>query len=273
MNLESANYIIDKLSSLGRPKPEVAIILGSGLGEVAERIAEPLVIPYSDIPGFPVSTALGHKGNLIFGSFGGKEVVAMQGRFHYYEGYSMETVTLPERVFAQLSVKTLFVSNAAGGLDAQGLHVGDMMVITDHINFMPNPLIGPNKEDFGPRFPDMSNAYSPRLRALADQIAKQMHLELKHGVYLGTTGPSYETPAECRMFRMMGASAVGMSTVPEVIVANHCGMEVFGMSVITNICNTTLDSELLNDGNDVLQQADRVTDTMTALFEKLIAAI
>ncbi len=267
---DSAEYIIDKITSLGRPRPEVAIILGSGLGELAERIAEPLTISYSEIPGFPVSTAIGHKGNLIFGRFGGKDVVVMQGRFHYYEGYSMEEVTLPVRVFATLGVKTLFVSNAAGGLDAQNLNVGDMMVITDHINFLPNPLIGPNKDDFGPRFPDMSHAYCPRLRNIADNIAEQMNITLKHGVYLGTTGPSYETPAECRMFHMMGASAVGMSTVPEVIVANHCGMEVFGMSVITNICNTTLDSEVPNDGEDVLHQADQVTEKMTSLFEKII---
>ena len=273
MNTESVNYITDKLLSLGRPYPKVAIILGSGLSTIADRISNPLVIPYAEIPGFPISTAIGHKGNLIFGQLGGKEVVAMQGRFHYYEGYSMETVTLPVRVFSSLGVKTLFVSNAAGGLDAQNLKVGNMMVITDHINFMPNPLIGPNKDLFGPRFPDMSHAYSVRLRAAADRLAKEMNLNLQHGVYLGTTGPSYETPAECRMFRSLGASAVGMSTVPEVIVANHCGMEVFGMSVITNICNTTLDSEVLNDGNDVLQQADRVTDNMTALFEKLIAEV
>lgn len=270
---DTVTFLLNRLTIEKRPSPTVAIILGSGLGELAERIADPLVIPYSDIPGFPISTAIGHKGNLIFGRFGGKNVVAMQGRFHYYEGYSMDTVTLPVRVFALLGVKNLFVSNAAGGLDAQNLKVGDMMVISDHINFLPNPLIGPNKEDFGPRFPDMSHAYSARLRTVADRLAEQMHIELKHGVYLGTTGPSYETPAECRMFRTMGASAIGMSTVPEVIVANHCGMEVFGMSVITNICNTTLDGEVLNDGNDVLLQADRVTETMTALFEKLIQEV
>ena len=268
---DSAKYLINLLTSKKKNMPEVAIILGSGLGSVAERIVDPLAIPYSDIPGFPISTAIGHKGNLIFGRYGNRNVVAMQGRFHYYEGYSMEEVTLPIRVFSKLGVKTLLVSNAAGSLDGDLCKMGDLMVIEDHINLMPNPLIGPNNEDFGPRFPDMSHAYSPRLRTLADNMAMQMHVSLKHGVYVGTTGPSYETPAECRMFHLMGATAVGMSTVPEVIVANHCGMEVFGMSVITNVCNKTLDSTVLNDGDDVLQQADRVTDTMATLFEKIIA--
>ena len=267
-NIETAGYLRQRIADAGKAMPNVAIILGSGLGKLADRIEEPLVIPYGEIPHFPQSTAIGHKGNLIVGNLGGKTVMAMQGRFHYYEGYTMEQVTFPERVFARMGVKTLFVSNAAGACN-ESFRVGDLMVITDHINFMPNPLVGPNREEFGPRFPDMTHAYSPRLRQMADSIAEQMHLELQHGVYLAGTGPSYETPAEYRMFRTWGADAVGMSTVPEVIVANHCGMEVFGMSVITNQA-ADLGKGAVNDGDDVIRQADAAADRMTILFTQLI---
>ena len=265
---ETARYLADVLQQHRLGIPKTVIVLGSGLGKLADHIEHPLVIPYSDLPHFKTSTAVGHKGNLIVGTLGGKEVMAMQGRFHYYEGYTMPEVTFPIRVFAHLGIRTLMVSNAAGAVNPD-YHVGDLMVITDHINFMPNPLVGPNMEEFGPRFPDMTEVYSPRLRALADTIAAGVGLPLRHGVYVAGTGPTYETPAEYRMYRTIGGDACGMSTVPEVIVARHCGMEVFGMSVITNQANDLKDG-VVNDGNDVVMQADRAADRLTALFTQLI---
>ena len=265
---ETAECLKGRIASAGKEMPRVAIILGSGLGKLADSIGDPLTIPYREIPHFKTSTAVGHKGNLIIGSLGGKTVLAMQGRFHYYEGYTMQEVTYPIRVFALLGIKTLLVSNAAGAVNPD-YRVGDLMVITDHINFMPNPLIGPNKEEFGPRFPDMTEVYSPRLRREADRIAAESSITLQHGVYVAGTGPTYETLAEYRMYRTLGADACGMSTVPEVIVARHCGMEVFGMSVITNQSNDLKDGAV-NDENDVVLQADRAADRMTALFTQLI---
>ena len=262
---ESAAYLRSVLPTV----PSVAIVLGSGLGQLADRIQNPVVVPYSDIPHFKTSTAIGHKGNLIVGLLGSRPVKAMQGRFHYYEGYTMEEVTLPVRVFARLGVKTLFVSNAAGGMNPD-FNVGDLMVITDHINFMPNPLIGRNLDAMGVRFPDMTEVYSPRLRAMAEQEARRLGLTLRQGVYVAETGPTYETPAEYRMYRQLGGDAVGMSTVPEVIVARHCGMEVFGMSVITN-CAKDLGNGVVNDGNDVIEAANRAADAMCTLFEQLVA--
>ena len=227
---ETANWLKAKMPN----RPQTAIILGTGLGHLAEHIEKDLCIPYSEIPHFPVSTVEGHSGQLIFGRLGGKDVMAMEGRFHYYEGYSMQQVTFPIRVMYELGIHTLFVSNAAGGTNPQ-FHVGDIMIITDHINFLPeNPLHGPNMPT-GPRFPDMSEAYSHRLVQLADEIAREKDINVQHGVYLATQGPTYETPSEYRMFGLWGADAVGMSTVPEVIVAHHCGIEVFGMSVITDM--------------------------------------
>lgn len=272
MNIDTTSHYLNTALQVTRmPVPDVAIVLGSGLGKLAEAIGQPLVIPYSDIPYFKTSTAVGHKGNLIAGTLGGRTVIAMQGRFHYYEGYTMEEVTFPTRVFAAMGVKTLLVSNAAGAVNPD-YRVGDLMVITDHISFMPNPLIGPNLDRFGPRFPDMTEVYSPRLRALADRIAADNGIELRHGVYVGETGPTYETPAEYRMFRLLGGDAVGMSTVPEVIVARHSGMEVFGMSVISNQAND-LGNGIVNDGNDVVRQADAAADRMTSLFTKLVASL
>jgi len=265
---ETATYIKRRIAHAGKEMPFVAIILGSGLGKLADYIEDPLTIPYSEIPNFKTPTAVGHKGNLIVGTLGRRNVIAMQGRFHYYEGYTMDEVTLPIRVFALLGVKTLLVSNAAGACNPH-YKVGDLMVITDHLNFMPNPLVGPNLDDFGPRFPDMTHVYSPRLRLLADRIAKRTKLELEHGIYVAGTGPSYETPAEYRMFRMWGADAVGMSTVPEVIVAAHCGLEVFGMSVITNQ-SANLKKGVVNDADDVVRQADAAADKLTGLFVDLI---
>ena len=268
---ETAAYLRRRIEESGRAVPRVAVILGSGLGKLADRIEQPLTIPYADIPHFRTSTAIGHKGNLIVGTLGGKAVMAMQGRFHYYEGYPMSDVTYPVRVMAKLGIEVLMVSNAAGAVNPD-FRVGDLMVITDHISFMPNPLVGPNEEDFGPRFPDMTEAYSHRLRRLAEGEAERMGLQLRHGVYVAETGPTYETPAEYRMFRLLGGDAVGMSTVPEVIVARHAGIEVLGMSVITNQANDLGDG-VVNDGDDVVRQADAAADSMTTLFTNIIAQL
>ena len=265
---ETAQYLADTIARSGRELPTVAIVLGSGLGKLGEKIENPLVIPYRDIPHFKASTAIGHKGNLIVGTLGNKTVMAMQGRFHYYEGYTMEEVTYPMRVFARMGVRQVLVSNAAGAVNPD-FRVGDLMVITDHINFMPNPLVGPNKEEFGPRFPDMTECYSRRIGNIAHKEAKHLNLNLREGVYVAGTGPTYETPAEYRMYHILGADACGMSTVPEVIVARHSGMEVFGMSVITNQAND-LGNGVVNDGDDVIRAADRAADNMTALFTGII---
>ena len=215
--------------------PDTAIILGTGLGALVDYIEDKQFIPYSEIPNSPISTVEGHSGNLIFGTLGGKRVMAMQGRFHYYEGYDMKQVTFPVRVMKALGINTLFVSNAAGGMNKE-FRVGDVMVITDHINLFPeNPLRGKNYNELGPRFPAMTEAYDHKLIALADEIAAQKGIRLVHGVYVGTPGPTFETPAEYEYFRVIGGDAVGMSTVPEVIVANHASMRVFGVSVITDL--------------------------------------
>ena len=268
---ETAQYLRERITAAGMAMPQVAVVLGSGLGRLADLIEQPLVIPYREIPHFKQSTAVGHKGNLIVGLFGNQCILAMQGRFHYYEGYTMQEVTFPMRVFAAIGIKTLMVSNAAGAVNPD-YHVGDLMVIEDHINFMPNPLVGPNDEAMGPRFPDMTEAYSRRLRLVADREACEMGISLRHGVYVAGTGPTYETPAEYRMYRTMGADACGMSTVPEVIVARHSGMEVFGMSVITNQSND-LGNGTLNDGDDVVKQADAAAVKMTELFRRIIMSL
>ncbi len=228
---QTAEYIKSKVSDM----PKTAIILGTGLGALVDHIDNKQYIPYSEIPNFPVSTVEGHSGNLIFGEMGGKRVMAMQGRFHYYEGYDMKQVTFPVRVMKALGIETLFVSNAAGGMNKEFV-VGDIMIITDHINLFPeNPLRGKNYNELGPRFPAMTEAYSKRLIDLADEIAREKNIRVMHGVYVGTPGPTFETPAEYEYFRIIGGDAVGMSTVPEVIVANHASMEVFGVSVITDL--------------------------------------
>lgn len=233
--LDKINTTAAFLRSKVADMPEIAIILGTGLGPLADMIDNRIVIPYSQIPNFPVSTVEGHSGNFIFGDLAGRRVMAMQGRFHYYEGYDMKTVTFPVRVMRALGVKTLIVSNAAGGMNKE-FQVGDVMVITDHINLFPeNPLRGKNYKELGERFPPMTEAYSHRLVDLADSIGREKGIRLMHGVYVGTTGPTFETPAEYEYFRVIGGDAVGMSTVPEVIVARHGGMEVFGLSVITDL--------------------------------------
>ena len=256
-------------SRLGDRLPKVGIILGSGLGKLADRIEDRIVIPYAEVPDFVKSTAIGHKGNFISGVLGGKQVLAMQGRFHYYEGYPMDKVTLPVRVMVRLGIKALFVSNAAGGVNF-GFKVGDLMIIQDHINKLPNPLIGPNLDEFGPRFPDMTRPYDPKLIALAEEIGRAKGIELKKGVYLAGTGPSYETPSEYKYFRMIGADAIGMSTIPEVIVARHSSVPVFGMSVITNEAHDDYAEDFENNGDDVVRAADAAADRMTEIFTALI---
>ena len=268
MYKDTAEYLRKRIGDCGRTVPQTVVVLGSGLGRLADNMEDSLTIPYGEIPGFRTSTATGHKSNLVLGRFGGKEILAMQGRFHYYEGYTMQEVTFPVRVFAAMGVKRFMVSNAAGAMNPD-YRVGDLMVITDHISFMPNPLIGPNMDEFGPRFPDMTEVYSRRLRDIADTEAAGMGLKLRHGVYVAETGPTYETPAEYRMYRLLGGDAVGMSTVPEVIVARHCGLEVFGMSVITNQSND-LGNGTVNDGDDVVRQADIAAGKMTELFRRII---
>ena len=267
--MSAAEFIAAKLD--GR-KPFAGIVLGSGLGKLADKIENPTVIPYKEIPGFPVSTAVGHKGNFIAGELGGKFVVAMQGRFHYYEGYPMDLVTLPIRVMKVLGIQYLFVSNAAGGVNYD-FKVGDLMVITDHINHLPNPLVGPNMAEFGPRFPDMTRPYDRELRRKAFELAARHCIELKSGVYFAGTGPSYETPAEYKYFRLIGADAVGMSTIPEVIVARHSDIPVFGMSVITNEAHDDYAEDYVNDGDDVVQAADAAADKMTLLFSEIIRSL
>jgi purine-nucleoside phosphorylase len=265
---ESADYIREKLTEL----PKTAIILGSGLGALVDFMEEKTVIPYKDIPNFPQSSVAGHAGNFVVGKIEGKLVAAMQGRFHYYEGYPMEQVTLPIRVMKLLGIKYLFVSNAAGGVNFD-FHVGDLMIIKDHINLLPNPLIGKNLDEFGPRFPDMTRPYEPAIIKLAKEIASKQDIELKEGVYLASTGPTYETPSEYKFFRTIGADAVGMSTIPEVIVARHSSIPVFGMSVITNEAHDDYADDFYNDGEDVVKAADAAADRMTRLFTELISRL
>ncbi len=228
---ETAAYIRSHVENI----PDTAIILGTGLGALVDHISDKQFIPYKEIPNFPISTVEGHSGNLIFGRLGSKPVMAMQGRFHYYEGYDMKEVTFPVRVMKALGINTLYVSNAAGGMN-KDFRVGDIMIITDHINLFPeNPLRGKNYNELGPRFPAMTEAYSHQLISKADEIAARLGIRVMHGVYVGVPGPTFETPAEYEYFRIIGGDAVGMSTVPEVIVANHAGMKVFGVSVITDL--------------------------------------
>jgi len=265
----AADYIAKRIE--GR-KPVAGIVLGSGLGKLADSIEDKIIIPYKDIPEFPQSTAVGHKGNFICGTLGGKTVLAMQGRFHYYEGYSMDLVTISIRVMKLLGVEYLFVSNAAGACNPT-YKVGDLVIIMDHISLLPNPLIGPNLDEFGPRFLDMTCAYDLELIEKAERIAFELELKVHKGVYFGSTGPTYETPAEVRFYHRAGADLVGMSTIPEVIVARHCGMRVFGMSVATNLSNIINEETNINDGEDVVRQANLAADRMCRIFERLIEGI
>ncbi len=261
---ETSSFIRSKTTQL----PEVAVILGSGLGNLADHMEISAEIDYHDIPNFPVSTVAGHAGKLIFGTLGGKYIMAMKGRFHYYEGYDMKQVTFPVRVMKDLGVKTLFVSNAAGGMNKE-FRVGDVMVITDHINLFPeNPLRGKNYEELGTRFPAMTEAYKKSLIKAADDIADAEGLRLMHGVYVGTPGPTFETPAEYEYFRIIGGDAVGMSTVPEVIVANHAGMDVFGLSVITDLGGKDIDYVPTHE--EVQQAAETASPVMVKLITEML---
>ena len=266
---KAADYIKEQIGDL---QPTVGIILGSGLGKLANAIKDPIVIPYKNIPGFPVSTAIGHKGNFLIGEIGGKTAIMMQGRIHYYEGYPMEMVTLPTRVMVRLGIKYLFVSNAAGGVNYD-YKVGDLMIIKDHICLQPNPLIGPNMDEFGPRFPDMTRPYDLSLIAKAEGIAAEMGIKVHKGVYFGGTGPTYETPSEYKYIRIIGGDVTGMSTIPEVITARHSNIPVFGMSVVTNEAHDDYAEDYVNDGAAVVKAADAAADRMCAIFVKLIESL
>jgi len=252
-------------------EPRVALVLGSGLGGFADDFEDAVRIPYNEIPGFPRSTVEGHSGRLVSGKVDNIPVLAMQGRVHYYEGYSLEEVTFPVRTFKLLGIKTLVLTNAAGGINVE-LTQGALMVISDHVNLMgDNPLRGPNDERFGPRFPDMSGVYSPALQELVVEEAKAMGAEVRRGIYGGLSGPSYETPAEIHMLRNLGADAVGMSTVPEAIVARHMDMEVLGISCITNMAAGIGDEPI--DHSEVMAIGDRVRGTFTELLRRVVGRI
>ena len=256
---EKINQTVDFIKDRIKSKPKVGIIIGSGLGDLAKEIEVNTALAYDEIPNFPISTVKGHEGKLIFGQLNGVEVAALQGRFHFYEGYSLDEVVFPVRVLKLLGVECLFVSNAAGGTNAS-FEVGDIMFITDHINLMPNPLRGPNNSEFGPRFVDMSEAYDKKLLSHAQKVARHHGIRVKTGVYAAVTGPTYETPAEYKYIQILGADAVGMSTVPEVIVARHMRLPVFAVSVI---------SDLGVEGKIVEISHDEVVDAAAMVAPKL----
>jgi purine-nucleoside phosphorylase len=255
----------------GGEPPRIAIVLGSGLGDFADTLPDPVAIPYDALPHWPRSTVVGHAGKRDIATIAGRRVAALSGRVHGYEGHDLATVTFAVRVMARLGVKQVILTNAAGGINTD-FKQGVLMLIEDHINLMGgNPLVGPNDERFGPRFPDMTQVYSPRLRAIAGEAASAAGAFLTHGVYVGLLGPSYETPAEIRFLRTAGADAVGMSTVPEAIVARHMGLEVLGISCITNMAAGVLDQPLVHD--EVLETAKRVRGSFTALLEQIVARL
>ncbi|MBM7701652.1 purine-nucleoside phosphorylase [Metabacillus iocasae] len=264
---KSAQFIQEKYETT----PKVGLILGSGLGVLADEIQDAVKIPYNEIPEFPISTVEGHAGQLVLGTIHNVPVVAMQGRFHFYEGYGLDKVTFPVRVMKELGVQTLIVTNAAGGVN-ESYEPGDLMIISDHINnFGTNPLIGPNDSTLGVRFPDMSEAYCKNLRALAKDVASKLTIHVQEGVYVGNTGPTYETPAEVRMLRTLGGDAVGMSTVPEVIVARHAGMKVLGISCISNMAAGILDQPLHHD--EVIETTEKVKQQFLSLVKELVKEI
>ena len=268
--LKAIQQTADWISQHTTMRPHTAIVLGTGLGRLSEEIEVVDAFPYNEIPNFPVSTVEGHSGRLIFGRLGGKDVMALQGRFHFYEGYDMKQVTFPVRVMHQLGIRNLFVSNAAGGMNPD-FEIGDLMLITDHINFMPeHPLHGPNFPT-GPRFPDMHEAYDREFLDMARQIAREKGIRTVEGVYLATQGPTYETPAEYRMYHIFGADAVGMSTVPEVIVAHHCGIRVFGVSIITDL---GVEGKIVEVSHEEVQRAaDAVQPLMADIFREMVGRI
>ena len=260
---ETASWLKARMTT----SPTTAIVLGTGLGQLASEISDTYEFAYQDIPNFPVSTVEGHSGKLIFGKLGGVDVMAMQGRFHFYEGYSMKEVTFPVRVMYKLGIKTLFVSNAAGGMNPS-FKIGDLMIITDHINFFPeHPLRGKNFPT-GPRFPDMHETYDQQMVRQADEIAREKGIKVQHGVYVGVQGPTFETPAEYKMYHILGGDAVGMSTVPEVIVAHHCGIKTFGISVITDLGG--FDDPVEVSHEEVQEAANKAQPLMTEIMREMI---
>lgn len=262
--LDTTRFINDRTQHF---TPEVAIVLGSGLGGLVKVMDVEYRIPYTEIPHFPVSTVAGHKGMLLFGRIGSRKVVAMQGRFHYYEGYSTAEITLPIRVFKYLGAEFVILSNAAGGVNPN-FKVSDIMFINDQINMLPNPLIGKNDDRIGPRFPEMADPYDKRLLALADDIADKLEIDVQHGVYISTSGPTYETPAEYHYFRIIGGDAVGMSTTPEVIVARHCGLPVFGVSIISDLGGKDLHCQVTHE--EVIHAVENAEPRLTAIISELI---
>lgn len=269
--LKQINEAVDFIKSKYNEQPAVGIVLGSGLGSFTSEIDIECEIPYGDIPHFPVSTVEGHSGKLIFGNLSGKKVVAMAGRFHFYEGYSVQEVVFPIRVFKFLGIETLFLSNAAGGTNLT-YKVGDLMIIKDHISFFGlNPLIGKNHKELGPRFPDMSEPYKIDLIDKAKQIAQENNIDLKEGVYISVTGPTFETRAEYKMINLIGGDAVGMSTVPEVITAVHMGLPVFAISVITDVGIREEENTITHE--EVLEAAKEAEPKLTLIFKQLIARL
>ncbi|NMB51370.1 MAG: purine-nucleoside phosphorylase [Bacteroidales bacterium] len=268
--LEKINETTEFLKEKGIPEPDAGIILGTGLGGLTSRIKVLLEFDYKDIPNFPVSTVEGHEGKLIFGEFGKKKIVAMKGRFHFYEGYGTDRIALPVRVLKYLGIKCLFLSNAAGGLNP-AFEIGDIMIITDHINLLPNPLIGPNDERIGTRFPDMSKAYDSDMINRAILIADKHNIKVHKGVYLGTTGPTFETPSEYKYFRIIGADAVGMSTTTEVIVARHMNLPCFAVSIITDLGVEGKISYTTH--KSVLEEADKAEEKLTTIMTDLISSL
>lgn len=264
---EASSFLLKKIEK----KPKIGLILGSGLGVLADEIQNPVVIKYEEIPNFPVSTVVGHAGQLVIGEYMGQNVVAMQGRFHAYEGYTMNEVTLPVYVMKQLGVEILIVTNAAGGLN-RAFTPGDLMLITDHINMTgDNPLIGPNIEQFGPRFPDMSEAYNRDLIKSAEEKAAQLNINVQKGVYTGITGPSYMTAAELKMSALLGGDAIGMSTVPEVIIANHCGIKTLGITCITDMAVGDELEPLSHE--QVVKVADQARPKFISLVKEFISGV
>jgi len=266
--LEKLNTAVSLITQKIKKKPEIAIILGSGLGVIAEKIKDPVEIPYETIPGFPISTVKGHEGKLIFGTLESKPVCLFKGRFHYYEGYSLREVTFPIRVVGKLDVKILIVTNAAGGVNPY-FEPGDIMIIRDHINLLPdNPLRGPNLDKFGPRFPSMHDAYSKKLIKLTHEVASKAGISVKEGVYVALQGPSLETPAEYRFVNLIGGDVVGMSTVPEVIVARHMGIEVLGFSIITNVADPYNPKPTTHE--EVIQVGEKSGKILGRLIEEIL---
>jgi purine-nucleoside phosphorylase len=268
--LEKIIETTEFLKAKGITEPDAGIILGTGLGELTSKIDIRIEIDYKDIPNFPVSTVEGHAGKLIYGEFGGKKIIAMKGRFHYYEGYGAEEVALPVRVLKYLGIKCLFLSNAAGGVNPL-FQIGDIMVITDHINLLPNPLIGPNDDRIGARFPDMSQAYDSTFINKALLIAERNNIRIHKGIYLSTTGPTFETPAEYRYFRIIGADAVGMSTTPEVIIARHMKLPCFAVSVITDL---GVEGKIEYTTHESVQiEAAKTESRMTTIMTEMISTL